>query len=540
VDERRLDIEESLSSRCPAPPGRGSSTQRRTAAGLSCGVFLFSGVLLTGCTSKIPASVTANTQLTIGFPEGRIEGTDLGSKWLASTLSVEGLTQLTDDGKAAPKLAESWWWAKEGRELNLNLRAGIQFHDGTPLTAALASQILASAIAVPSNRSLYSSFEDVISVKPAGDRQLVFELSHPSALLPDDLELPLTHGKSTTGTGPYRVVNDDPNELVLERFPHYYLGSPNIARVTIRPFDTLRTAWTSLLRGNVDMVTDVPPDAVEFIRNDEVRVVSFGRRYQYVLALNLKKRPFNSPLVRRALNAAIDRQALIQNALQGHGVPSTGPLWPKHWAYNTSVAAYRFDPGLAVSLFNSAGLRTDKTSVGPLARFRFTCLIPENYNVLERVALDVQKQLYDVGVDMQFEVVPSKQFNSRIREGRFDAMLIDSISGPTVGRSYMFWRSAQRLPGGLNVFGYENPEAERLFDLIRTSTNEIAVQSAFSRLQEALLDDPPAVFLAWNERSRAVRRNFQIVQDPRSDPSDPVYSMWRWTAAADPTLALAR
>jgi ABC-type transport system substrate-binding protein len=178
--------------------------------------------------------------------------------------------------------------------------------------------------------------------------------------------------------------------------------------------------------------------------------------------------------------------------------------------------------------------------VGPLARFRFTCLIPENYNVLERVALEVQKQLYDVGVDMQFEVVPSRQFNSRIREGRFDAMLIDSISGPTVGRSYMFWRSAKRLPGGLNVFGYENPEAERLFDLIRTSTNEIAIHSAFSRLQETLLDDPPALFLAWNERSRAVRRDFQIVQDPRRDPSDPVYSMWRWTTEPEPTVALAR
>jgi peptide/nickel transport system substrate-binding protein len=141
---------------------------------------------------------------------------------------------------------------------------------------------------------------------------------------------------------------------------------------------------------------------------------------------------------------------------------------------------------------------------------------------------------------MQFEVVPSTEFNTRIREGRFDAMLIDSISGPTVGRSYMFWRSARRFPGGLNFFGYENAEAERLFDVMRTSTNEIAIQSSFSRLQETLLDDPPALFLAWNERSRAVRRDFQIVQDPLHDPADPIYSMWRWTATSGPRLALAK
>jgi ABC-type transport system substrate-binding protein len=139
-------------------------------------------------------------------------------------------------------------------------------------------------------------------------------------------------------------------------------------------------------------------------------------------------------------------------------------------------------------------------------------------------------------------VVPIQELDARVRAGRFDAMLIDSvISGPTVGRSYMFWRSARRFPGGLNFFGYEDVEAERLFDVMRTSTNEIATESAFSRLQERLLDNPPALFLAWNERSRAVRRDFQIVQDPRRDPADPVYTMWRWTTTVpEPRLALVK
>jgi peptide/nickel transport system substrate-binding protein len=160
--------------------------------------------------------------------------------------------------------------------------------------------------------------------------------------------------------------------------------------------------------------------------------------------------------------------------------------------------------------------------------------------VIERVALEVQKQLYDVGVDMQFEVVPIKDFDTRVRAGQFDAMLIATISGPTVGRSYMLWRSARRFPGGLNFFGYENPEADRLFDVMRTSTNEVATQSAFARLQETLLENPPAVFLARDEHSTAVRRNFQIVQDERRDLVDPIDTMWRWTTVPEPTLALAK
>ncbi len=481
--------------------------------------------------------------MTIGFPEGVVEGTELGLRQLAATLSIESLTQLAADGRAIPKLAESWWWENNGRQLNVNLRPGIKFHDGTPLTAALAAEILSAAVARPSNRAIFSSLLDIASIRPQGDHQLVFELSQPSAFLPEDLELPLTHGSPAVGTGPFRIVTNDQTGAVLERFPGYYLGTPTIARVEIRPFDTLRTAWTSLLRGDVDMVTNVPPDAVEFIQNDQVRVVSFGRRYQYLVAFNLRKPPFSSPIVRRALNAAIDRDALIQSALTGHGLVSTGPLWPKHWAYSSSIPSYRFDPGLAVSLLNSAGLSADKGnkgSGGPRARFRFTCLVPENFSVIERVALEVQKQLYNVGVDMQFEVVPIKDFDGRVRQGHFEAILIDMISGPTVGRSYFFWRSARHFQGDLNVFGYENAEAERLFDVLRTSTNEIAIRSAFTRFQEVLLDDPPALFLAWNERSRAVRRGFEIVQDPVRDPADPVYTIWRWRPVPEPRLALAQ
>jgi peptide/nickel transport system substrate-binding protein len=510
--------------------------ERRTR--LRCGVFVLCAVFAASCTPGSSATNVGLNELRIGNPEGIVEGTELGIRQLASMLSVESLTQLGADGRPLPKLAESWWWGKDGRELNVNLRPGIKFHDGTPLTAALAATILGEAVARPSNRATYSSLPDVTNVRPQGERQLVFDLLQPSAFLPEDLELPLTHGSPTVGTGPFRVVTSDQTGVVLERFSGYYLGIPKIARVIVKPFDTLRTAWTSLLRGEVDMVTDVPPDAVEFISNDEVRVVSFGRRYQYLVAFNSRKPPFNSPIVRRALNTAIDRDALIQRALQGHGLASTGPLWPKHWAYNTSIASYRFDPGLAVSLLNSAGIKADKRSGGPQARFRFTCLIPEDFSVIERVALEVQKQLYNVGVDMQFEVIPIREFGVRVQEGNFDAILIDMISGPTVGRSYLFWRSARHVRG-LNTFGYENAEAERLFDVLRTSTNDIAVQSAFTRFQEVLLDDPPALFLAWNERSRAVRRDFQIEQDPGRDPADPVYTIWRWTAGP-PRLALAQ
>jgi len=534
---RNYRAKEIANNNHPASTGR-CLKKRRTATRLTCGVFLLWSLSALACTSHSSPTSTSRSELIIGNPEGLVEGTDLGIRQTAAALSVESLTQLGVDGRPIPRLAESWWWTNDGKQLNVNLRRGVTFHDGTSLTAPLAAKILSEAISRPSNRALFTSLSDITAVRAQNDRQVVFDLSRPSALLPDDLELPLAFGSPQVGTGPYRITKSDESELVLDRFDHYYLGVPQIPRVVIRSFDTVRTAWTSLLRGDVDMVTNVPPDAVEFISNDDVRVVSFERRYQYLVAFNSGRGPLNSSVVRRALNMAVDREALIRKVFQGRAQASTGPLWPKNWAYNKSIASYRFDPGLARSLLQSAGLRADTKSTRPDTRFRFTCLIPENFNVNERVALEVQKQLYDVGVDMQFEVVPSKDFDKRVRQGQFEATLIAMISGPSVGRSLLFWRSAGRA-NGLNVFGYENEQAEHLFDVFRNSTNEVAIQSAFSRLQQVLLDDPPALFLAWDERSRAIRRQFEVEQD-MGGPVDPVYTIWRWKPAVGPQLAVAR
>lgn len=522
----------------PASAGATLARKRRTATRLKCGVAFLFPLIVLGCTSEPSQRPASRSELIIGNPEGLVEGTDLGIRQTAAALSLESLTQLGPDGRPVPRLAESWWWTNDGKRLNVNLRRGVTFHDGTSLTAPLAAKILTEAISRSSNRALFISLSDVTGVRAENDRQIVFELSRPSALLPDDLELPLAFGSPQVGTGPYRITKSDQSELVLDRFDKYYLGVPQIPRVVIRSFDTVRTAWTSLLRGDVDMVTNVPPDAVEFISNDDVRVVSFERRYQYLVAFNSGRAPLNSPVVRRALNMAVDREALIRKVFQGRAQASTGPLWPKNWAYNRSIPSYRFDPGLARSLLQSAGLKADTKSAKPDTRFRFTCLIPENFNVNERVALEVQKQLYDVGVEMQFEVVPSKDFDTRVRQGRFEAVLIAMISGPSVGRSYLFWRSAGRA-NGLNVFGYENEQAERLFDVLRTSTNDVATQSAFTRLQQVFLDDPPALFLAWDERSRAIRRQFDVEQEI-GGPVDPVYTIWRWKPAVGPQLAVAR
>ena len=231
-----------------------------------------------------------------------------------------------------------------------------------------------------------------------GDLQLVLELSEPFR----DFCLRICRCFCALATmarlAPDRIESSHEIQscVVLEGFDRFYLGQPSsISKVEMKPMDTLRTSWSSLLRGEVDMVSDVPADAVAFIRNDEVQIESFARRYQFQIAFNSQKGALRSPSVRRALNMAIDREALIQKVFQGAGQPSTGPIWPQYWAYDSSVQPYPYDPGQAAALLDSAGYPLPATtdSERPPARLRFTCLLPDKFTVWERLALEVQKNL---------------------------------------------------------------------------------------------------------------------------------------------------
>ena len=487
------------------------------------GVF-FLLLLLPSCTDADYGAPSDTSELRIGVPEGNADGTEVGVGQLTRTIALEGLTQLSAEGRAMPRLAESWTWENDERRLRIRLRQDITLHDGSRLDARAAGEALASVIAKDGTRASYPALADVRDVLPQSQFDLLLELKERSPLLPVDLTVLLD-----IPAGPYRITQQDKAVTTLDRFDRYYQGSPTIQRVTIRSFDTLRTSWASLLRGELDMVYDVPADTVGFIRNDDIDVVSVPRWYQHVLAFNGRDTRFESPLVRKAMNMAVNREAIIDRVLHGAGTPSAGPIYPKFWSFDSTKPEYSYDPAGAAALLEAAGypMRKTRANEGPPSRFRFTCLMPKDFTVWQRIALDVQKDLFEVGIDMQFKVVPLSEFNKLVSGSNFEAAFINLISGPTPSRPYMWWRSARAFKGPYNVFGYENAAAEEAFSILLRSTNEAAIRSATSRLQRVFYDDPPAIFVAWDTRTRAVNRRFVLPNDGR----DPMWSLWKWTVS---------
>ena len=233
---------------------------------------------------------------------------------------------------------------------------------------------------------------------------------------------------------------------------------------------------------------------------------------------------FRDSRVRRALNYAVDRAGLIDQVFNSQGVPANTPTWPDHWASDNSLPNYTYDPARAAALLDAAGLQIDPRDKGadrPPARMRFRCIFPTS-QLWERMALMVQRNFSQVGVDVQFEALPLDEFNRRLLSGNFDAVLADLSAGNSAVRPYVFWYSSSKQ----NAAGYQNPQVDAAFDHLREAADDTATRLAFHDLQVQMMDDPPGVFLAFGQTTRAVSLRFKASAPPGGDVFRTI-SEWR-------------
>lgn len=432
-----------------------------------------------------------------------------GLRNLTQLQSVENLARLTDEGRLQPWLAHDWNVSPDGRSINVNLTSGVKFHDGSPLTA----EIVANALKATLPTTMGPAFSDVESVSAANAQQVVIRLRQPSPFLLDALEVPVPKpGSPFVGTGPFILERESQTEMRAN--DGYYLGPQSIGRIVFVNYPSVRAAWAELLRGQLDMLYEVGVDALDSLEaSSKISTFTFVRRYQFAVVLNNQSDVFRSKAVRRAVNFAIDRKAVVREGMNGHGVVSAGPVWPHHYAFRPGLAQFTYDVKQASDLLAQ--------SPHGFGNRRFTCLVRPDA-VAERLALVVKRQLREVGIEMSIEELPVDKQIAALRSGQFEAVLTEMVSGPTLLRPYQLWHSN----GYLNV---KNASIDAALDQVRYSASNDEYLKAVGSFQQATVDDPPAIFLAWMERARAVSKRFVV---PPTEPGRDVLSnlrLWKPT-----------
>ncbi|HKQ64834.1 MAG TPA: ABC transporter substrate-binding protein, partial [Methylomirabilota bacterium] len=298
----------------------------------------------------------------------------------------DNLTSRRPDGKLAPSLATEWKLQGQTAWV-FKLRSGVKWHNGDPFTSA--------DVKFSIDRSLDTSLKGnrVTTVLPTVERvetpdatTAVVHTKKPDPLLPARLGFyggqmvpkkyvesvgPDVFNQKPVGTGPVRFVSwtkDD--KIVLEANPDYWGGRVDFDRLIVRALPEMAPRVAALLKGEVDLITQVPPDQGERIKGNAGTAVN-GALYGglYVLAVNSKQPPLNNPLVKQALSLAIDRDAIIKELWRGRGVAPNSMIAKGDNHFDASLPPLAFNPNEAKARLKKAGYKGEEIVIETTAGY---------------------------------------------------------------------------------------------------------------------------------------------------------------------------
>ena len=438
------------------------------------------------------------------------------------------LVQYGEGWEPVPALAKSWDVSDDGRVWTFYLREGVLFHDGTELTAAdvvSTYEVLADPESGSPFASLYGRIESfdasdpylfkVFLTEPFGP--LLFSMN--SAIVParflrnqESREELALH---PVGSGPFRVESRNEKELTLSAFPGYFEGKPHLDRVIIRFYPEPTSAWSALMRGDVDAVSDLNFEDYRIIEQDpRFRTYEYFSNFYYTVLFNTEDPLFEDPRLRRAVSLVIDREDLIETVLEGWGRATTGPFRPESWPYNPRVEYQSFDPQMAVAILEELGW---VDSDGDLVREKgdeeliLNMVLDEGDTMKGDLVRRLRWQLIQAGIGLEVSVLTlNEMIRERLIPGEYQSALLQFNAGidPDSGLS-VFWHSDNIGRGNLARYGSD--ETDKLISLgRRTSLPEERVP-IYQNIHEKLAGDCPAAFLFFHTGFAGVNSRFQGV-----------------------------
>ncbi len=435
----------------------------------------------------------------------------------AQSLQSEYLGAIATNGRITPRVAERWSRSADGRDWTFRLAANLRFQDGAPVTPQDVVRMLSIQLKDPFQLVFHPRLRNVLGLDVIGDREIRVRTSASRVLtLHDFADLPLApladgRGLAAFVSGP--VTEDG---FTARAAATYFRGRGAVDVIEFRSHRSLRAAWAALMRDEIDALYEVNRDAVEFVeREQRVEVYPFLRPFVATLVFNVKRPQLAPREVRRALSHIVDRPAIVKAAYRGRAHVADGPLGPNHWLLKSIP---KIDGGQG----SENGLPAD---------LRIRCLVAEDVETqpFERLALVMQKQFADAGVDLELEGVTMKDLMRRLPVGNFDAVLLEAIGGapPWV---YGMWHSPPEGTASFINGGYSG--ADRELDAMLMARDEEELKRAVATVYQKMAEDPPAIFIAWPEVARAVSTRFEVPVEKGVDIMGG--NLWLWRPAKQP------
>src|SRR5438874_836750 len=456
--------------------------------------------------------------------------------------TYEGLTRYSKDYQIEPCLATSWEQVSE-TQYRFHLRKGVKFHDGSPFTADDVVFSFGRIKQPQGTNQIYVA--GIKEVKKVDDSTVDLVLAGPHPLLLQNIVDFRIMSKSwseknrsqhiqdyskreetfasrnTNGTGPYIIKGWEPDKRIVMTLNKDWWGKldGNVGDVVYTPIKSDPTRVSALLSGDVDLVTDLPTQDVERLRKEpnlkildghEVRTIFIGldqHNDELKYASVKGKNPFKDVRVRRALNMAVDREAIRKVTMRGLSIPAGIMIAPGVHGYSTQIdIVQKYDPAGAKKLLAEAGYPQG---------FEFTLDCPNNRYVNdEKICQSLVSMWARAGLGVKLNAMPFATFIPKILKhdtsaymlgwgvATFDALytLQSLVRTQTTGAD-----------GSFNCGRVSDPKLDATIDAIKITTD---LKKRDALLREALVatrDNAYYVPLHHQLRPWAMKKNVSTV-----------------------------
>jgi len=478
---------------------------------------------------------------------------DLSSLLYSFLIVADGRGRLIGDLALALPTLSNGGISRDGRTYVYHLHRGVVWHDGAPFTAR---DVVASwrAVMDPHHNTLHrEGYDRIVAIDAPDPYTAVVHLDHRYPPFVTQFFAPLQEGGKPIlpahvlqrepdfntgglnahpiGTGPFRFVSwERGSRIVLARNDRYFKGRPKLEKVELDIVPSDQTILAQVQSHQVDLVVS-PPSALadEYRGLPDVTTELFPWNAQMALAFNCRKPLLGDAAVRRAIVASIDYDRLIATVTHGVGETAYNSLPPTAIGYE-KLPPHRYDVAAAKALLEGDGWRAGADGIRTKggARLALTIASIAGASTIVRVDIELQSQLRAAGIDLAIKPYP---YNT-----------VFAIDGPIYGGTYdlaaystslawdpdvhFYLGCDQWFPKGENVYGYCNPELDRLFAAglqYDDPRKRAPIYNAASRLIWT-----GAPYIPLYEIRRLVVHSPDLQNFNANPTATPWYNAWQW------------
>ena len=466
-------------------------------------VVLASMVLLfTGCGEKNGAKKVKEELIIAQDGESKSldihQGND-GFSLRANRLIYSRLVEADENMQIHPGLAESWQQLDD-KTMQFKLRKGIKFHNGDDFTAEdvkfsfermMNSPRIAFVLPPIERIDIVDDYTvNIVTKTPFGP--LLAHLSHPAlGMVSKKLltENPEALKEKPIGTGSYKfkewIYGD---KLVLEKNEDFYdKNERGLKYIIFKNVVEASNRAIGLETGEIDIATPISSVDEENIKNNpKLQLLTKPSISYSYIGMNMTKAPLNDIRVRKAINYAIDKQAIIDVILNGNGKIATSPIAPGVFGFTDKTKNYEYNVEKAKELMKEAGYENGFT----------TSILVFSGEANTQTAEIVQAYLKEIGIDLKIEIVEVSAYWDMTERGVHNLFLGSwgVVTGDADYGLYAMYHSSAKGGAGNRDF-YENEKVDELLDKAKTEIDPETRKKLYEEAQILIVNDAPDVML---------------------------------------------